>query len=221
MFTSCGTEECPGMKRADLTWKNALKCRAILDARGVNASDPRKPPKFRLLGLEAIRHWMGRARPRRVGGGRCRVFLAKLDLQNAYWSIRLPTAWRSVFVVGGPSGRRFRYARLPFGWAYSPVICQKLVSSVIRGPLSRRGVRGWVYLNDILLLTRSRGGPATGRCGGHTQVSRQAKHYAHKGINALSCDKAFQNPCHSAKRERKYVQQHIRICTHGVKTGLG
>ena len=71
------------------------------------------------------------------------------------------------------------------------------------------------------VVTRSRGGPATGRCGGHTQVSRQAKHYAHKGINALSCDKAFQNPCHSAKRERKYVQQHIRICTHGVKTGLG
>ena len=47
-------------------------------------------------------------------------------------------------------------------------------------------------------------------------------HYAHKGINTLvSCDKAFQNPCHSEMRERKYVQQHIRICTHGVKTGLG
>ena len=57
---------------------------------------------------------------------------------------------------------------------------------------------------------------------GHAQVSRQAKHYAHRGINALmSCDKAFQNPCHSEMRERKYVQQHIRICTHGVKTGLG
>ena len=72
------------------------------------------------------------------------------------------------------------------------------------------------------LMTRSRGGPATRRCGGHAQVSRQAKHYAHRGINALmSCDKAFQDPCHSATRERKYVQQHIRICTHGVKTGLG
>ena len=72
------------------------------------------------------------------------------------------------------------------------------------------------------LVTRSRGGAATGRCGGHAQVSRQAKHYAHKGIKALmSCDKAFQDPCHSATRERKYVQQHIRICTHGVKTGLG
>ena len=74
----------------------------------------------------------------------------------------------------------------------------------------------------MIIMTRSRGGPATGRCGGHAQVSRQAKHYAHRGINALmSCDKAFQNPCHSEMRERKYVQQHIRICTHGVKTGLG
>ena len=53
-------------------------------------------------------------------------------------------------------------------------------------------------------------------------MSRQAKHYAHRGINALmSCDKAFQDPCHSETREQKYVQQHIRICTHGVKTGLG
>ena len=52
------------------------------------------------------------------------------------------------------------------------------------------------------VLTRSHGGPATGRCGGHAQVSRQAKHYAHKGIITLvSCDKAFQDPCHSATRE--------------------
>ena len=34
-------------------------------------------------------------------------------------------------------------------------------------------------------------------------------------------DSAFQDPCHSETREQKYVQQHIRICTHGVKTGLG
>ena len=66
------------------------------------------------------------------------------------------------------------------------------------------------------------GGLATGRCGGHAQVSRQVKHYAHKGIITLvSCDKAFQDPCHSETREQKYVQQHIRICTHEVKTGLG
>ena len=47
-------------------------------------------------------------------------------------------------------------------------------------------------------------------------------HYAHKGIITLvSFDKAFQDPCHSATKEQKYVQQHIRICPHGVKTGLG
>ena len=43
----------PETAKMFLTWKNALKCRAILDARRVNASDPRKPPKFRLPGLEA------------------------------------------------------------------------------------------------------------------------------------------------------------------------
>ena len=65
------------------------------------------------------------------------------------------------------------------------------------------------------------GGLATGRCGGHAQVSRQAKHYAHKGIITLvSCDKAFQDTCHSETGEQKYVHQHIRICTHGVKTEL-
>ena len=36
----------------------------------------------------------------------------------------------------------------------------------------------------------------------------------------VSCDPAFQDPCHSERRERKYVQQHIGICTHGVETGL-
>ena len=47
-------------------------------------------------------------------------------------------------------------------------------------------------------------------------------HCAHKGILMLwSCDKAFQDPCHCETKERTYVQHHIRISTHGVKTGLG
>ena len=55
------------------------------------------------------------------------------------------------------------------------------------------------------------GSLATGRCGGHAQASRQAKHCAQKGILMVwSCDKAFQDPCHSETREREYVQQHIR-----------
>ena len=82
-------------------------------------------------------------------------------------------------------------------------------------------LRGFVH-NSPIPADAFPWGAGHGTLRRHAQVSRQAMHYAHKGINALmSCDKAFQNPCHSAKRERKYVQQHIRICTHGVKTGLG
>ena len=63
------------------------------------------------------------------------------------------------------------------------------------------------------------GGLATGRCGGHAQVSRQAKHYAHRGIIALvSCDKAFQDPCHSETRKKSmysntsgYVHMGLRL----------
>ena len=55
--------------------------------------------------------------------------------------------------------------------------------------------------------------------GTHKQAGRQST--ALTSLMLVSCDKAFQDPCHSETREQKYVQQHIRICTHGVKTGLG
>ena len=82
------------------------------------------------------------------------MYLANLDLQNAYWSIRLPPCGAGCLLSRGGSGRRFRYARLPFGWSYSPAICQRLVLAVVRRVLSRRGIRGWVYLDDILLSAR-------------------------------------------------------------------
>ena len=37
-----------------LTYKNALKCRAILDARDVNDSDPRRPPRFGVGGNQKV-----------------------------------------------------------------------------------------------------------------------------------------------------------------------
>ena len=48
----------PPTTRMFLTWKNALKCRAILDARRVNEGDPRRPPRFRLPALEDIGNLM-------------------------------------------------------------------------------------------------------------------------------------------------------------------
>ena len=45
----------PPSARMFLTYQNNLKCRAIMDARKVNCSDPRKPPNFRHPALEGIR----------------------------------------------------------------------------------------------------------------------------------------------------------------------
>ena len=57
----------PPTARMFLTYENKFKCRAILDARQVNSSDPRRPPTFRLPLPEGIKRWMGDAK--RNGGG--------------------------------------------------------------------------------------------------------------------------------------------------------
>ena len=57
-------------------------------------------------------------------------------------------------MVEGGSGRRFCYARLPFGWSCSPATCRRLVLAVVHRVLWRRGISGWVYLDDTLLSAR-------------------------------------------------------------------
>ena len=48
-----------------------------------------------------------------------------IDLKNAFWSFVLPESARTVFRLrSGPSGRVVGLGRLPFGWKYSPFICQ-------------------------------------------------------------------------------------------------
>ena len=118
----------------------------ILDASPINEADPRRPQKFTLPGLEQLRDWM------RGGGG---AWMAKLDLQNAFWSVVLPRGWRRVFVLQTADGRSYRYTRLPFGWRYSPLICQSLVRGIVAAAL--RGVRArvWVYIDDILITACS------------------------------------------------------------------
>ena len=55
---------------------------------------------------------------------------------------------------GGGGGGGYRWTRLPFGWSFSLVVCQKLVSGIVRGVLARLQVDGFVYLDDILLVAR-------------------------------------------------------------------
>ena len=54
----------------------------------------------------------------------------------------------------------YTWTRLPFGWTFSPVVCQKLVSGIVKGALARLQSEGFVYLDDILLVARK---PKVGR----------------------------------------------------------
>ena len=139
--------------RAFLRPKNRQKCRMILDASPINEADPRRPQKFTLPGLEQLKDWM------RGWGG---AWMAKLDLQNAFWSVLLPRGWRGIFVLQTADGRSYRYTPLPFGWRYSPLICQSLVRGIMAAALRGVRARAWVYIDDILVTGRS---PSEVRCG--------------------------------------------------------
>ena len=139
--------------------KNKEKCRLILNPKKLHAADKRRPPRFWLPKLEGLRQWLASTGRRRRSKGKKRrrraVYLTKLDLQNCYWSIKLPRAWRKVFIIG--SGRkRYRITRLPFGWRYSPVICQRLVRKLVEKGLRRLKAIAWTYLDDVLMAARTR-----------------------------------------------------------------
>ena len=72
------------------------------------------------------------------------IYVAKIDLANCYWSIRMPRDWGCLFVVE-VGGRRYRITRLPFGWKYSPSICQRLVRLAVGGR-----TLAWADLDGIL-----------------------------------------------------------------------
>ena len=79
-----------------------------------------------------------------------KAFLGKIDLRNCFCSIRMPYRWCPVFRVNTPQGC-FRWLTLPFGWQYSLVLCQKLVSALVRRALRDLRARGVTYLDDFMV----------------------------------------------------------------------
>ena len=141
--------------------------------------------------------------------GKCGL-KTEIDKRSGFWQANLTRAAQEVLAFVTLKGLVFRWKVMPFGIADAAALLQELIHNILC-ILRRR-------CNDAF----PRGGLAMGRCGGHAQASREAKQCAHQGILMLvSCNKPFQDPCHSETREQKYVQQHIRMSTHGVKTGLG
>ena len=130
----------------------------LLNAVRINASDPCPPPPRKIL-LPTLGHLS-----QTIRGSRSGRWLCKIDLQNCYWSIRLPRSWHRVFVVEA-NNTRYKYTRLPFGWKHSPAFCQNLVKRIVASALSQlqEKVGHKVYLDDILLDSGRRRTPIQGR----------------------------------------------------------
>ena len=134
-----------------LRYKNAQKCRLLLNAVRINASDPRPPKKIHVPRLGSLTRVIRKSKSK---AGR---WMCNIDLQNCYCSISVPRSWRRVFVVE-VHGVRYKFTRLPFGWRHSPAICQTLVQALVRSALSKvsKAVGSQVYLDNVLLDPKRR-----------------------------------------------------------------
>ena len=59
-----------------------------------------------------------------------RGWAANIDVKNCYWSILLPEDKQHLFRVGG-EGCMWVFKTLPFGWSYSPLLCQRFLAHLV------------------------------------------------------------------------------------------
>ena len=75
-----------------------------------------------------------------------------IDLHNAFWSFVPPKSARTVFRLrSGPSRRVVGLGRLPFGWKYSPFICQQTLARIV-GRVPPPDILLVHYPDDFLLI---------------------------------------------------------------------
>ena len=87
--------------------------------------------------------------------GRVGLCMCHIDLSNCFWSLRLPEAfWGAVHVSDG-EGAVLSFGCLPFGWKYSPVLCQKVLERLIE-EIGLVGVLVLFYIDDVLIVGRGK-----------------------------------------------------------------
>ena len=85
---------------------------------------------------------------------RKRDFLTKVDLSDAYMHVPVHPAFQKYLQFEW-EGRFYRFRCLPFGLQSAPRVFTKLVRQVVED-LRRKGVRLVFYLDDFLVLARSK-----------------------------------------------------------------
>ena len=122
----------------------------ILSCVKINKSDGAKPPTFRLDSWEDLAKSLS-AFPPDVG-----LYGLHIDLKNAFWSFCLPQGARQVFRFRpAPGAPPVALSRLPFGWKYSPYLCQTSLACILRGVLPPE-ILLVHYLDDFLLVFTDR-----------------------------------------------------------------
>ena len=89
-----------------------------------------KPPRFTLAGWEPTAKVLCEA-PRHIG-----LFCTHVDLRNVFWSFQLLRRFRRAFRfkhVWEGFERVFCMERMPFGWKFSPLLCQLTLRAVAEG----------------------------------------------------------------------------------------
>ena len=74
----------------------------------------------------------------------------QFDHTNAFWSLTLPEPYKSSFRVR-IDGKCYAFSCLPFGWRFSPVICQ-YVLAFVTGSMDTSGVIVLNCLDDFLVV---------------------------------------------------------------------
>ena len=87
-----------------------------------------------------------------------------VDLKNAFWSLRLPDEIKQTFRVN-IDGDTFAFNCLPFGWQFSPALCQTVLGYLLN-KLNLVSVLVPQYLNDFLLVGQGHttSGVRSGNC---------------------------------------------------------
>ena len=96
---------------------------------------------------------MGRSVP--AGGGGGLSFACATFLSNCFWCLQLPRELWGAFRVSDGEGGVLAFRCLPFGWKYSPLLCQR----VLEGLMADAGLSGvlvLIYLDDVLVVGRGR-----------------------------------------------------------------
>ena len=123
---------------------------------------------------------------------------ANIDVTNCYWSILLPEGKSHLFRVGGEECM-WVFKTLPFGWSYSPLLCQRLLAQLtgkVGLEVAGAVLRLMHYLGDFLVFGDSEAAVAT-------KLAEFKEVLANAGF--LISDKSSSRP----ERELVFLGKHV------------